>query len=187
MAKYRLFWYKVTNRTMPTIEIASIQSAGFALNQADFEVAIIVENKLKSHRDLFYDLLKKQNGVIIHIGNPDYRKDKEAGYVAGALVDWGFEPAEIIIPRYSENDLTSSSGANQQFRFKLLAQFKSDIDKLLKTALNHSPIHKICFLTDYQFGSENAKTEICYTITEFWIQHDTEGLVFNTLYEMYSE
>jgi len=43
---------------MPTIEIASINSTGLRLNQADFDVAIIEENKLESHRGLFYDLLK---------------------------------------------------------------------------------------------------------------------------------
>ena len=50
---------------MPTIEIASINSTGLGLNQADFDVAIIEENKLESHRGLFYDLLRQQNGVIV--------------------------------------------------------------------------------------------------------------------------
>ena len=38
---------------MPTIEIASINSTGLGLNQADFDIAIIEENKLESHRGLF--------------------------------------------------------------------------------------------------------------------------------------
>ena len=170
---------------MPTIEIASINSTGLGLNQADFEVAIIEENKLESHRGLFYDLLRQQSGVIIHIGNPDFKDDKEGGYFAGAIVDWDFEPGDIIIPEYDENDPTYNSGANQQFRFKFLEQFKPDIDKLLKIALDNSPIKKVCFLTDYQFGPENGKTEIIYAITDFWSQHDNEGLGLNTLYEMY--
>ena len=101
---------------MPTIEIASINSTGLGLNQADFDVAIIEENKLESHRGLFYDLLRQQNGVIIHIGNPDFKDDKEGGYFAGAIVDWDFEPGDIIIPEFDENDPTYNSGANQQFR-----------------------------------------------------------------------
>lgn len=125
--------------------------------------------------------------MIIHIGNPDYKENKEANYAAGAVVDWSFELTEIIIPKYSENNLTCSNGANQKLRFKLLAQFKSDIDKLLKIALDHSPIGKSCFFTDYQFGPENVKTEICYTITEFWTHHKTDGLDFNILYEIYAE
>ena len=170
---------------MPTIEIASINSTGLGLNQAHFDVAIIEEHKLKSHRGLFYDLLRQQNGVIVHIGNPDCKDDENAGYFAGAIVDWSFEQSDIIIPEYDENDPTNNSGANQQYKFKFLDQYKTDIDKLLKIALNNSPIKKVCFLTDYQFGPENGKTEIVYTITDFWTQHDKEGLDLNTLYEMY--
>ncbi|MFB2121238.1 hypothetical protein [Parapedobacter sp. 2B3] len=169
---------------MPTIEIASINSKRLGLNQADFDFAIIEEDKLESHRGLFDDLLRQQNGVILHIGNPDCKHDENAGYFAGAIVDWSFEPGDIIIPEYDENDPTYHSGANQQFRFKFLEQFKPDIDKLLKIALDNSPIKKIYFLTDYQFGPENAKTEIIYKITDFWTEHDNEGLGLNTLYEM---
>jgi len=165
---------------MPTIEIASINSTGLGLNQADFEVAIIEENKLESHRGLFYDLLKKQNGVIVHIGNPDFKDEKEGGFFAGAIVDWDVDPCEYIyIP---ENNDT---GANQQFIFKFLDQYKLDIDKLLKIALDKSPIKRVCFLTDYQFGPEKAEVEIIYTIKDFWDRHDREALRLNTMYEMY--
>ena len=170
---------------MPTIEIVSINSTKIGLSQTDFDIAIIEENKLISHRSLFYDLLLEQNGVIIHIGNPDLKDDKEGGFYAGAIVDWDFEPGDIIIPEYDENDPTYNRGANQQFRFKFLKQFKSDIDKLLKIALDNSPIKKVYFLTDYQFGPENGKIEIIYTITDLWTQHDNEGLGLNTLYEIY--
>lgn len=170
---------------MPTIEIASINSTGLGLKQADFDVAIIEENKLESHRGLFYDLLRQQNGVIVHIGNPDYKDNKEGGYFAGAIVDWNFKPTEIFFPAFDENNPTEIQGASQQFKFKFLDQYKPDIDRLLKIALDNSPIKKTCFLTDYQFGPENGKTEIIYTITAFWTQHDKEGLDLNTLYEMY--
>lgn len=66
---------------MPTMEIASINSIGLALNQADFDVAISEENKLESHRGLFYDLLRQQKGVIVHIGNPDFKIDKEGVFL----------------------------------------------------------------------------------------------------------
>lgn len=170
---------------MPTIEIASINSTGLRLNQADFDVAIIEENKLESHRGLFYDLLQQQNGVIVHIGNPIYKDDKDGGYFAGAIVDWDFKPTEVFFPEFDEDDPTDNRGANQQFRFKFIDKYKPDIDKLLKIALDKSPIQKVFFLTDYQFGPENGKTEIIYTITDFWTQHDNEGLGLNTLYEMF--
>jgi hypothetical protein len=172
---------------MPTIEILSINSTGLGLNQTDFDVAIIEENKLESHRGLFYDLLRQQNGVIVHIGNPDMKGDRQAGFFAGKIIDWSFEPSDIIIPEFDENDPIYNRVANQQFKFKFLDQYKHDIDKLLKIALYNSPIKKICFLTDYQFGPENGKTEKIYTITDFWTQHDIEGLGLNTLYEMYGQ
>ena len=172
---------------MPTIEIASINSKGLGLNQADFDFAIIEENKLESHRGLFYNLLRQQNGVIVHIGNPDYKVDKGGGYFAGEIVDWNFEPTEIIIQEFDENDPTDNRGANQQFKFKFLDQYKPDIDMLLKVALEKSPIKKVCFLTDYQFGPDKENIEIIFTISDFWKRHDNEGLNLNTMYEMYGQ
>jgi nucleoside-specific outer membrane channel protein Tsx len=170
---------------MPTIEIASIDSPGLGLNQADFDVTVIEENKLRSHRGLFSDLLKLQNGSIVHIGNPDLKDSDEGGCYAGAIIDWDFEPCYIVIPKYDENDPVSNSGADQQFRFKFLEQFKPEIDKLLKLALNNSPVKRVYFLTDYQFGPADGKTEIIFTISDFWAAHDNAGLGFNMLYEMY--
>lgn len=172
---------------MPTIEIASFNSTGLGLNQANFDVAIIEDNKLESHRGLFYDLLRQQNGVIVHIGNPDLKEDKEGGFFAGGIIDWDFEPREIFFPEFNKNDPTDNHGANQQFKFKFLDQYKTDIDKLLKIALDKSPIRKVCFLTDYKFGPENGKTEVIYNISDFWTQHENEGLGLNTLYEMYGQ
>ena len=171
---------------MPTIEIASIDSTGLGLDQSEFDVAVIEENKLESHRGLFYDLLRKQKGVIVHIGNPDFKDNQEGGFFAGGIVDWTVDPCEYItIPVNDTDDLIYDSGANQQFIFKFLEQYKNDIDKLLKIALNKSPIKKVCFLTDYQFGPEKEAIEIIYTITDFWLRHNNEGLKLNTMYEMY--
>ena len=171
---------------MPTIEIASINSTELNLKQEDFDVAIIEEKQLRSHRGLFYDFLQKQKGVIIHIGNPEFIDDKECGiYFAGMIINWDFEPTEILISEFDPNNPTNNEGANQQFRFNFLNQYKSDINKILEIALEKSPIKKVCFLTDYQFGPEKESVEIIYTIDDFWTKHDKEGLTFNTLYELY--
>lgn len=77
------------------------------------------------------------------------------------------------------------SGANQRFRFRFLDQYKADMNKLLKTALDKSPIKKIYILTDYQFGPEKESIETIYNIQDFWQQHDNDGLIIHTLYEMY--
>ena len=170
---------------MPTIEIASFNSTGLGLNQIDFEVAIIEENELVSHRGLFSDVLQQQKGVIIHIGDSAYKDDKEGGFSAGRLVDWDFEPGYITIPNSHPDDPIDFSGANQQFRFQFLEQYKPDINRLLEIALDKSSIKKVCFLTDYQFGPEKANLEIIYTINDFWTLHDSEGLNLNTMYELY--
>ena len=170
---------------MPTIEIASINSISLRLNQADFDVANIEENKLESHRGLFFSLLRQQNGTIVHIGNPDLKDDKEGGYFAGDLIDWNFEPTEISFTKFDENKPTDNHEAYQQFKFKFLEQYKPDIDKLLKIAIDNSPIKKVYFLTDYQFGPEVGGSEIIFTISNFWAQHDNYGLNLNTIYEMY--
>jgi hypothetical protein len=167
---------------MPTIEIASINASHLGLTQDDFKVAIIEEDKLISHRGLFYDDLSQHQGTIVHIGNPDLKSEKDVGYFAGKLIDWDVEgTADIIIP--SDSDTT---GADQQCVFKFLVDFKLDIDMLLKIALEKSPMRRVFFLTDYQFGPIKAQKEIIYTISDFWNLHDTEGLRFNTLYEMYA-
>lgn len=170
---------------MPTIEIASISSTGLGLRQADFSFAIIEDAELVSHRGLFYDLLRQQTGTIIHIGNPDLKNNKVGGFHAGEVINWNYEPGDIIIPEVVLGDPSTDRGANQQFQFQFIDQFKSDIDSLLQTALAKSPIKKVCFLTDYQFGPERANIEILYAISDFWTLHDNEGLTFNTMYEMY--
>lgn len=170
---------------MPTIEIASINSTELGIRQADFNVAVIEDAELISHRSLFYDILREQIGTIIHIGNPDLKDDKENGFFAGQVLDWDFEPGDIIVPITIPGDPTAVGGANQQFQFQFLDQFRSDIDYLLKLALDKSLINRVCFLTDYQFGPEKANIEIIYTISDFWTRHDNEGLTFNTMYELY--
>ena len=170
---------------MPTVEIVSVNSTGLNLKQKDYELAIIEENKLISHRGLFYKLLKKQNGVIVHIGGSDFYEEKDGFFYGGGIIDWNFEPGQIYIPEFDPVGQIFHSGADQQFKFRILDQYKADIDKILGIALDGSPIKKVYFLTDYQFGPEKEKIEIIYSISDFWTRHDNEGLRFNTLYELY--
>jgi hypothetical protein len=166
---------------MPTIEIASVESSGLDLNQFDFEVAIIEENKLESHRGLFFDFLIKQNGTIVHIGNPAFKNDKDGGFYAGGIIDWDFGCIEFIeIPNHDKDE----TGANQQYKFQFLEEFKLDIYELMRKAIDKSPINKIFFLTDYQFGPEKEDYYECQSLEAFWNEHDNKGLCWNTLYEI---
>jgi hypothetical protein len=170
---------------MPTIEIASLCSNGLNLKQDDYEVAILEENRLQSHRKHFYDFLNEKDGTIVHIGNPEIKEDPKNIFFASEIIDWDFDPVEVVyLPIFGETEQIAGGGANQQMRFKFLNQFKSDIDRLLKTALDKSPIKKCYLLTDYYFGPEKENMEVIKTIRNFWNRHDMEGLVFNTMYEV---
>ena len=169
---------------MPTIEIVAINSTGINLNQADFEIAIIEENNLESHRGLFYDLLKKEKGVVIHIGNPEFKDDKEGGFFAGDIINWDFKPINKIVAVIDPSDIDYDSLISDQFEFKFEKEYKKDIIELMKLALESSPINKIYFLTDYQLGPVEATKESVSNIAEFWTMHDKNGLIFNRLYEI---
>jgi hypothetical protein len=170
---------------MPTVEIVSIDSDIY-IDQQDYKVAILVDKKLKSHRGLFFDFLIKQNGTMIHVGNPDFKNDKGGGFFAGAIIDWGLETNDLEIPRVDPNDSTDNWGANQSFKYRFSEECKSDVDRLIKTAITESKIKKVYFLTDYQFGPEKPSHEIIYTLKDLWDRHDNEGLEWNKLYEIYS-
>ena len=169
---------------MPTIEIASINSVGLNLKQVDFTLAIIEENKIESHRGLFYELLRNENGVIIHLGNPDFKYDKEHGFHAGQIIDWNFVPVNGIVPTVDPNDPEYDSLISQQFEFKFKKRYKMDINKLMNLALAGSKINKIYFLSDYQFGPVESSKECVPSINAFWDIHDYNGLIFNRIYEI---
>ncbi len=164
---------------MPTIEIVSIGADKLGLNQYDFDIAIIEEDKLISHRGLFNDFLKKENGIIVHIGNPDFKNDKEFVFFAGLIVDWDFEPGNIMIPNFDKGE----NGSNQNFRFKFLLDYQIEIAKIIKIGFLKSPTKNLFFLTDYQFGPENAAVKEI-KLKDFWVQHDKEGLELNVLYKL---
>jgi len=145
---------------MPTIEIVSLRTTGLEINQDDFNIAIIEENVLESHRGLFFDFLSKQKGTIIHIGNPDLKNNKDGGFFAGDLINWEFEDSSFDEKQKGLNASEKNSWANQDFLFQFKIDFKNEVETLMEIAINKSPTHKIFFLTDYQFGSEKAEFKI---------------------------
>ena len=169
---------------MPTIEIASVNSTGLDLNQDDFDVAIIEENKLESHRGLFYDFLLKQKGTIIHIGNPDFKGYKDGGYFAGNIIDRDSDYPDSEQKQRGLKGNQDNSYSNQDFNFQFRQEYKDNIKRILQTAIHNSPDHKIYFLTDYQFGPETGDFKTAESLTKLWEQHDNVGLTWNTLYEI---
>ncbi|WP_299707075.1 hypothetical protein [uncultured Pontibacter sp.] len=164
---------------MPTIEIVSVGAGSLKLNQSNFEIALIEEDKLKSHRGLFYDWLIQQEGVIVHLGNQEFKEDKAGGFFAGELIDWSFEPTTIELPNFKEGE----TGTNQISAFRFLTDYQIEVALILKRAIDASPEHKAYFLTDIQFGADKGEIEDL-NLSEFWKIHDTEGLKWNTLYKL---
>jgi hypothetical protein len=164
---------------MPTIEIVSVGASELKLDQSKYEIALIEESKLESHRGLFYDWLLEQKGVIVHLGNPAFKEDKEGGFFAGQIIDWDFEPATIELPRFEKGE----TGAKQISQFKFLTDYQIEVALLLENAINASPEHLAYFLTDIQLGADNGEMEDM-NLTDFWTVHDTEGLKWNTLYKL---
>jgi len=162
---------------MPTIEVVSVLADELNLDQNDFEIALIKENRLESHRGLFYDWLIKQKGVIVHLGNSGFKEDKEVGFFAGELIDWNFELATIQLPNFDKGE----TEANQISCFRFLVNYQIEVALIIKKAINASPEQKAYFLTDIQFGGDEGET-IEKNLSDFWTVHDTEGLRWNTLY-----
>ena len=164
---------------MPTIEIVSVGASRLKLNQSNFEIALIEENKIESHRGLFYDWLIEQEGVIVHLGNPEFKKDKLGGFFAGELIDWSFEPTTIELPSFDKGE----TGANQISGFRFLTDYQIEVALILEKAISASPEHKAYFLTDIQFGADEGET-VEKSLSNFWTLHDTKGLKWNTLYKL---
>jgi len=146
---------------MPTIEIISLDSRNLGTNQRDFDVAIIEENELISHRGLFCQFLKKYQGTILHIGNPEFKQNKDGGFFGGDLIDWEFD---------------------FQGNFKFLEKYKPDFAKLLEVAIENSPNKQTFFLTDIQANNPKPKYRRISSLTNFWKLYEHEGLEWNTLY-----
>jgi hypothetical protein len=165
---------------MPAIEIASIGSTALHLEQDNFAYAIIEEKVSVSHRSHFQKLFRKEKGVMVHIGNPGMNRRRQGGSFSGQLIDWRSEECVTCLP-------VSSCGkaVDQQYRFRFLAQHKSQLDFLLRIALAGSPVRKSYVLADYQFGPTTPPVQITYTSSACCKEQDNNGCRFNTLYEMH--
>lgn len=61
------------------------------------------------------------------------------------------------------------------------------IKKLLEVLLQASPVHRLIFTSDYQFGPRVKRYKRPFTLTKFWEAHDAEKLHLNALYPLRDE
>ncbi len=174
---------------MPTIEIVSVNSKPLLLKQEDYKIAIREDKKPETHRWLFANFLKGQKGAMVHLGNPGLNDGDENGFWADQIVEWGYGSPFPITKVYEpldeeKDDEEWARRENESVQYVFLDEYKPDVKKLLKIALDNSPIKTAYFLTDYQFGQNDIMIIKGFSFDTFWNRHDTEGLVFNVLYEI---
>lgn len=149
---------------MPSIEIISIDPDNSIYQEENYKFAIQVENdKIESHRGLFYDFLKNLKGTIIHLGNSEFKKSQNEGFFAGNLINW-------------ENEVKND--------FKFLQEFEVDLKNLIKLAQKNSTKKTIYFLSDYQFSKRKPKLIENLTLKDFFKLYDKKGLEFNRIYQI---
>lgn len=146
---------------MPTIEIISIDSDKLDINQADFNIAIIEESRPISHRGLFYEFLLSFKGVILHLGNPDFKNDKKSGFFGSDLINWDFCVLD---------------------KFQFADNYKKEIFGLLKFAFDKSPMNQAIILTDKQADNPKSSYKSFDSISDLISRHDNAGLDWNTMY-----
>ena len=100
------------------------------------------------------------------MGNPNLKTEKGGFYFAYDLL--------------SRNCQNQSNSVFFEFKKKYI----SEINKLLITLFDKSPVPKIIFTTDYQFSDNKPKRVKNLSLRQFWNFHKTQELLFNTLYEI---
>ena len=177
---------------MPTIEIISINAKEIP-NLKDFEsFAFICEDKLESHRALFDDELKENyQGIILHLGNKEFQKDKEQGTIgpwfASDLINFDFV-GEVELPIIDKGNQIEGVeqwwGSDQTFLFKFEEAAINDLRDILEQMITLSPGKEILFLTDYQFGPEKPLHKGIISLSEFFEDHNKVGLIWNCMYHI---
>ncbi|MEO1438589.1 MAG: hypothetical protein AAFV80_23820, partial [Bacteroidota bacterium] len=123
---------------MPTIELLSVQAESWPIHVDDYDMAIKTDGKLESHRALFYDWCLEQEGILLHMGNP--QDQHKWGLSGGRLINHAFRPESIQLPIIEMGQPIIDKGANQSYQFQFLPKYLEELVRLWKAALHHSPI-----------------------------------------------
>ena len=162
---------------MPTIEIISLNAKSTFVKHENYEFAILEETTLASHRALFNQYISDKKGIILHLGNPEFKHETDGAFFASELINWDFEPRDIEIPNFDFGE----TGANQSARFQFEAKYRPSLEALLNKSIQAAPDSIVLFYTDYQFG-DGAASYKTTSLKQFWAGHDQKGLRWNRLY-----
>ena len=151
---------------MPSIEIVCIgQSEVSDFNNLPFR--LFAEDHLASHRSphpLFQPEFDTLQGCIYHLCNPDR----------------GYSAYDLLTPGPEEDDLEREWWACIYF----LPAFAPSVRMILAELLNASPVGKVVFTSDYQFGPKVRHYKRPLTLARFWELHNARKLHMNALYPL---
>ena len=150
---------------MPTIEIVCVAQTE-PLDLPDMPFALLAENKLVSHRGLFQSDFDKLQGCIYHLGNPDLRGNEDGFFWAYELVN------------------NSIGDETDEACLKFDDEFVPHVKAMLGRLLAASPVSKVTFSSDWQFGTKDVRRFAAMSEQQFWQLHDACKLRFNALYEL---
>jgi hypothetical protein len=155
---------------MPSIEIVAVDQLR-PIEVAGFPFAVLADNKLRSHRShpRFQNDFDGLSGVLYHLGNPNLKADH---------VGRCFFAYEVL----SEE----SKKAESTF-LEFAPEYRSAAELLLRDLMVDSPVHRLVFTSDWQFGPDWTKREPAVSLEEFWGLHDSHHLQLNALYQIHSK
>ena len=151
---------------MPSIEVACI-GLDQPLEPPNTTFAVVFEPGLKSHRSpspRFQSDFDSLSGSLYHLGSPEFE-----GTSGG--------------PFFAYDVLSQPSRHTEQPRFLEFAPEHVESARILISwLLDASPVGRILFTSDWQFGPSWAKRSRPLSVSEFWRLHDTQELLLNTAY-----
>ncbi len=152
---------------MPSIEIVCVgQIEPIQLLEMPF--AIETETGLRSHRSpspLWQAEFDKVGGCIYHLGNPALRDPQCEGI---------FFASELL-----------SKEEDDWFHFvKLAPEYAPSLKTLLDSLLKASPLDKVFFTSDYQFGPHPQRYKRPVKLQKFWQMHNEKKIKMNAFYEL---
>jgi len=152
---------------MPSIEIICVGQ----LDPVDFEdlpFAVESGTELKSHRipkPLFRRDFGALTGCIYHLGNPDL-KTQRTGRI--------FFAYDLL----SDHSRSASRPRFLEFRPDVMPA----VHGLLGSLIESSPVRRLLFTSDWQFGPGRPYRSPIVTLDEFWALHNSQRLRLNAAY-----
>jgi hypothetical protein len=157
-------------RDMPSIEVVCIDQAS-PLQFGTLSFALESETSLRSHRSPHprfqsdFDLLR---GCIYHFGNPEFRSPGTGLYFAYHLLSRACADAD----------------SNEFLEFS--ERFRPDIQVVMKSLVLASPVGRLLFTSDWQFGPEETRRIGLISLAQFWNLHDGKELFLNSSYAIHA-